>query len=106
MSFPREHWSRLRTPNLLERNMKEIRRRTREVGSFPDGESALMLVAARLRHSAGTKWGTRRYLDMTRRRQLRAAQAAAAPATEGTPITKPAAATARGGKVAQPAAGN
>jgi serine/threonine protein kinase len=31
---------------------------------FPDGESALMLVAARLRHIAGTKWGSRRYLDL------------------------------------------
>ncbi len=28
-------------------------------GAFPDGQSALMLVAARLRHVAGTKWGTR-----------------------------------------------
>jgi len=46
--------------------MREIRRRTRVVGSFPDGKSALMLVAARLRHIAGTKWGTRRYLNMNR----------------------------------------
>ena len=44
--------------------MREIRRRTRVVGSFPDGHSALMLSAARLRHVAGTKWGTRRYLTM------------------------------------------
>jgi hypothetical protein len=29
----------------------------RVVGSFPDGQSALMLAAARLRHIAGTKWG-------------------------------------------------
>lgn len=41
-------------------------RRTRTVGAFPDGKSALMLAAARLRHVAGTKWGTRRYLDMDR----------------------------------------
>ena len=66
MSFPREHWTRLRTNNVLERIMREIRRRTRVVGAFPDGNSALMLVAARLRHIASTKWGTRRYLDMTR----------------------------------------
>jgi putative transposase len=66
MAFPREHWTRLRTNNALERIMKEIRRRTRVVGSFPDGHSALMLVAARLRHIAGTKWGSRRYLDMDR----------------------------------------
>ena len=44
--------------------MREIRRRTRVVGNFPDGQSALMLSAARLRHIAGTKWGLRRYLDM------------------------------------------
>jgi transposase-like protein len=46
--------------------MREIRRRTRVVGAFPDGHSALMLVAARLRHVAGTRWGTRKYLDMER----------------------------------------
>jgi transposase-like protein len=90
MSFPREHWVRLRTNNMLERIMKEIRRRTRVVGSFPDGESALMLVAARLRHIAGTKWGTRRYLDMTRLRELRAQAAAAGPGTEATADAKPA----------------
>lgn len=44
--------------------MREIRRRTRVVGAFPDGESALNLAAARLRHIAGTKWSTKRYLDM------------------------------------------
>jgi transposase-like protein len=66
MFFPREHWRSLRTNNPLERIMKEIRRRTRVVGSFPDGRSALMLVAARLRHIAGSRWGLRRYLNMDR----------------------------------------
>jgi transposase-like protein len=66
MAFPREHWTRIRTNNVLERLMREIRRRTRVVGNFPDGQAAVMLVAARLRHVAGTKWGTRRYLDMDR----------------------------------------
>ena len=66
MAFPREHWTRIRTNNPLERIMREIRRRTRVVGAFPDGHSALMLVAARLRYVAGTRWGTRKYLDMTR----------------------------------------
>ena len=66
MAFPREHWTRIRTNNVLERLMREIRRRTRVVGNFPDGQAAIMLVAARLRHVAGTKWGTRRYLDMER----------------------------------------
>jgi len=64
MAFPREHWVRLRTNNPLERLLREARRRTRVVGAFPDGRSALMLVAARLRHVAGTKWGSHRYLDM------------------------------------------
>ena len=63
-SFPREHWRSLRTNNPLERLNKEIRRRTRVVGAFPDGQSALMLVCARLRHMAGTHWGLRRYLNM------------------------------------------
>ena len=62
MDFPSEHWRKIRTNNGLERIMKEIRRRTRVVGSFPDGYSAMMLVGARLRHISTTKWGTRQYL--------------------------------------------
>jgi putative transposase len=69
MTFPREHWTRIRTNSMLERIMREIRRRTRVVGNFPDGQSALMLVAARLRHVAGARWGTRHYLDMERLRE-------------------------------------
>jgi transposase-like protein len=69
-AFPREHWRSLRTNNPLERIMREIRRRTRVVGAFPDGRSALMLVAARLRHIAGTRWGTRRYMKMERLDEL------------------------------------
>ena len=68
-AFPREHWRCLRTNNPLERLNREIRRRTRVVGAFPDGNSALMLVAARLRHVAGTRWGLRRYLNMSRLRE-------------------------------------
>jgi putative transposase len=64
LGFPRGHWRRIRTNNLLERLMKEIRRRTRVVGAFPDGNSAVMLAAARLRHVAGTEWADRAYLDM------------------------------------------
>ena len=44
--------------------MKEIRRRTRVIDPFLDGESALMLVAARLRHIAGFTWSERKYLNM------------------------------------------
>lgn len=63
-SFPQAHWIKLRTHNPMERIMREIRRRTKVVGAFPDGESALMLVSARLRHIASTSWGTRRYMSM------------------------------------------
>jgi transposase-like protein len=63
-AFPEEHWRRIRTNNPLERIMREIRRRTRAVGAFPDGNSALNLAAARLRYIAGTRWSTKRYLNM------------------------------------------
>lgn len=64
MEFPYEHWLRIRTNNVIERLNREIRRRTRVVGTFPDGNSALMLVCARLRHVAGTQWGNKAYLNM------------------------------------------
>lgn len=63
-TFPEEHWRRIRTNNPLERILREIRRRTRVVGAFPDGQSALNLAAARLRHIAGTAWSTKRYLNI------------------------------------------
>ena len=62
--FPSEHWTRIRTNNVIERLNREIRRRTRGVGCFPDGNSALMLVCARLRHVAGTQWGNKKYMNM------------------------------------------
>ena len=52
------------TNNVIERLNREIRRRTRVVGTFPDGNSALMLVCARLRHVAGTQWGNKKYMNM------------------------------------------
>ena len=62
--FPSEHWVKIRTNNVIERMNREIRRRTRVVGAFPDGNSALMLVCARLRHVAGTQWGSKKYMNM------------------------------------------
>jgi len=64
MEFPYAHWTKLRSNNVLERLNREIRRRTRVVGTFPDGNSALMLVCARLRHVASKAWGTKRYMSM------------------------------------------
>lgn len=63
--FPREHWRRIRADNAIERLNREIRRRTRVVGTFPDGRSALMLVTARLKYVAESSWGSRRHLDVT-----------------------------------------
>ena len=62
--FPSEHWMKIRTNNTIERLNREIRRRTRVVGTFPDGNSALMLVCARLRYVAETQWGNKKYMNM------------------------------------------
>lgn len=59
-----EHWTRIRTNNVIEILNREIRCRPRVVGSFPDGNSALMLVCARLRHVAGTQWSNKKYMTM------------------------------------------
>lgn len=40
MDFPYQHWSRIRTNNTIERLNHEIKRRTRTIGAFPDGQSA------------------------------------------------------------------
>ena len=62
--YPPEHRRRIRTNNMIERLNREIRRRTRVVGSFPDGRSALMLVCARIRYVTANDWSSRRYLDI------------------------------------------
>jgi putative transposase len=77
-AFPPEHWRSLRTNNPLERIMREIRRRSRVVGCFPDGHSALMLAAARLRHIASTRWGTKKYMSMKRLQEQKVELLAAA----------------------------
>ena len=64
--YPPEHRRRIRTNNMIERLNREIRRRTRVVGSFPDGRSALMLICARIRYVTANDWSSRRYLDMSR----------------------------------------
>jgi hypothetical protein len=46
--------------------------RERTLGAFPDGNSAINLEAARLRHIAGTRWSTKRYLNMQLLRQRNA----------------------------------
>ncbi len=63
-AFPDQHWIKLKTNNPLERLRREIRRRTRVGGAFPDAQSCLSMAAARLRHIAGSKWSTRHYMNM------------------------------------------
>jgi len=43
--FPERHWKRIRTSNPLERVFKEVKRRTRVVGRFPNETSALTMVS-------------------------------------------------------------
>ena len=62
--FSSEHWTRIQANIVIEILNQKIRRRTRVVGSFPDGNFALMLVCARLRHVAGTQWGNKKYMNM------------------------------------------
>lgn len=64
--FPANHRIKLRTNNMIERLNKEIRRRTRVVGGFPDSNSALMLVCARIRYVTSRSWSDRRYMDTSR----------------------------------------
>ena len=64
MDFPDAHWRKICANNVIERINRKIRRRTRVVGTFPDGHSALMLVCACLRHVASTSWGTKRYMSI------------------------------------------
>jgi putative transposase len=71
-NFPMQHWTRIRTNNAIERLNREIRRRTRVVGTFPDGHAALMLVAARCKYVAESGWGKRRYLDVSTLEEMNA----------------------------------
>ena len=68
--FQLENWRRIRTNIGIERINREIRKRTRVVGTFPDGNSALMLVNARLKYIVEHEWGKRRYLDMSKLEEM------------------------------------
>lgn len=68
--FPPEHWRQISMNNGIERINRKIRRRTRIAGTFPDGNSALMLVTARLKYIVEHEWGNRRYLDMSKLEEM------------------------------------
>jgi putative transposase len=63
LSFPGSHHAKLRTTNMLERLFKEVKRRTRVVGVFPNETSASTL-ATEIALRSSEEWALRRYLTM------------------------------------------
>jgi putative transposase len=63
LSFPGSHHTKLRTTNMLERLFKEVKRRTRVVGVFPNETSASTL-ATEIALRSSEEWALRRYLTM------------------------------------------
>ncbi len=64
LHFPGPHHRLIRTTNMLERLFRELKRRTRVVGVFPNEASALDLATAVILR-ASEDWALRRYLDMS-----------------------------------------
>jgi transposase-like protein len=63
LSFPGSHHARLRTTNMLARLFKEVKRRTRVVGVFPNETSASTL-ATEITLRSSEEWALKRYLTM------------------------------------------
>jgi transposase-like protein len=63
MAFPREHWSRISSTNPIERINKEIRRRTRVIGIFPNVDSALRLIGMILLEQTEDWAADKRYMS-------------------------------------------
>jgi putative transposase len=63
LSFPGSHHARIRTSNMLERLFKEVKRRTRVVGVFPNQTSASTL-ATEIALRSSEEWALRRYLTI------------------------------------------
>ena len=57
MDYPSEHWNRIRTNNTTERVDREIKRRTKAIGAFPDSQSALMLVCCPVEPCSSNRMG-------------------------------------------------
>ena len=63
LRYPGSHHAKLRTTNMLERLFKEVKRRTRVVGVFPNETSASTL-ATEIALRSSEEWALRRYLTM------------------------------------------
>jgi putative transposase len=63
LDFPSGHQRHIKSTNVLERLIREVKRRTRVVGVFP-GEGSLVNLARVVMLRATEDWAFRRYLDM------------------------------------------
>lgn len=63
LGYPGSHHARIRSTNMLERLFKEIKRRTKVVGVFPNETSASTL-ATEIALRSSEEWALRRYLTM------------------------------------------
>jgi putative transposase len=70
MDFPKAHWTRIYSTNLLERLNKEVKRRTNVVEIFPDVPAVLRLVGALLAEADDEWQVSRRYFSLDSMRQL------------------------------------
>ena len=63
-AFPKDHWKKIRTTNGLERINKELKRRSRVVGAFPN-DGALLRLGVSILMDINEEWLTgRKYLSM------------------------------------------
>lgn len=80
MSFPKEHWSKLHSTNMLERLMRTIKTRTRVVSIFPD-EASLVRLAGAILIEENEEWmEARRYISEASMAKLNAARPQSPPA--------------------------
>jgi putative transposase len=63
LRYPGSHHARIRTTNMLERLFREVKRRTRVVGVFPNEASASTL-ATEIALRSSEQWALKRYLTM------------------------------------------